>query len=98
MKLKTAIHRLNLDTNWSIIYEPFGILRGIRSNSENLMVQLIVKRKCVLMQAAYTGFDGRYKAVKNMRIIGVSWMANNKCGSAGDVIPQYAFDRDGPCE
>ncbi|MFK7784004.1 MAG: hypothetical protein AB8B56_02750 [Crocinitomicaceae bacterium] len=96
VRLKKGVKLLGLDTNFRVISEPPGKYRGVRSlEIDGWQVQLIVKKTLVNRRIKSKGV---YAGIKNKRIIGVSWMSPDKCDSKGEVIPQHAYNRFGPCD
>lgn len=98
-KIKQALRILELDSNWTIIHEPPMIAQGIRINEVNgYNIQLITERIPFSKFRKPKSKKMNYSRILRCRIIGVSWEIEGKCKSVGDIIPQYAFDKNGPCE
>ena len=95
MRLKRAVKILDLDTNFITISEPPGKFRGLQSDEiQGWQVQLIVEPALVNKKIKKYGV---YHRIKNKRIIGISWRSPENCRSIGEVIPQFAYDKFGPC-
>ena len=101
-KVKFAILALEIDTNWRIIFEPSNICRGIQTeNIENCEIQIYIERGSVppyKVRNTSKNYSSRYRRkLRSQKIIGVSWRIGGNCGSYGQVISYYAYDRFGPC-
>ncbi len=96
IRLQRAVKLLDLDTNFTTISEPPGKYRGVTFfEIEGWQVQLIVKRTLMNKEIKKHGV---YRGIKNKRIIGISWQSKEECKSIGEVIPQFAYDKYGPCK
>jgi hypothetical protein len=97
-KIKRAIKILDVDTNWTVIHEPPLIAQGVLTSEINgYKVQLITERIPMNKFRRNKSKKMDYSIILRYRIIGVSWEAEGKCRSVGDIIPQYAYDKYGPC-
>ena len=98
-KIKKAIESLDLDSNYTVIQEPPGIVRGIWIKEiEGYQIQLLTKRTVARQLSNKKTRKLNYAKILKLKIIGVSWQSVDKCNSVGDCIPQFAFDKYGPCE
>lgn len=98
-KIKWALKRLDIDSNWTVIHEPPMIAQGIRTAEINgYYLQLITKR--IPMSKLIKNKTKKIHSSKILRyrIIGVSWKTEGKCKSFGKILPQYAYDKFGPCD
>lgn len=97
-KIKRAIKILDIDTNWTVIHEPPMIAQGVRTTEiYGYKVQLITERIPISKFRKNKSKKMDYSIILKYRIIGVSWETVGKCRSVGDIIPQYAYDKYGPC-
>ena len=98
-KIKQAVKILDIDTNWTVIHEPPMIAQGVRTSEINgYKVQLITERIPMNKFRRHKSKKMDYSIILRYRIIGVSWETEGKCRSVGDIIPQYAYDKYGPCD
>jgi hypothetical protein len=98
-KIKKAFKLLDIDSNWTVIHEPPMIIQGVRVNNNEYEIQFITER------ISWSKFkkdketnQKKYSKIVNYKIIGISWRTIGKCKSIGDIIPQFAFDKFGPCD
>lgn len=98
-KISRALKLLDVDTNWTVIHEPPMIAQGVRTTEINgYKVQLITERIPMSKFRRNKSKKMDYSIILKYRIIGVSWETEGKCRSVGDIIPQYAYDKYGPCD
>lgn len=98
-KINRALKILAIDTNWTIIHEPPMISQGIQTTEiDGYKVQLITKRVPISKFRKNKSKKMDYSLILRYRIIGVTWETEGKCKSVGDIIPQYAYDKYGPCD
>jgi hypothetical protein len=97
-KIKQALKILDIGTNWTVIHEPLFIVQGVRTSEiDGYNVQLITKRITMNKFTKNKSKKADFSSILRYRIIGVSWKTEGKCRSVGDIIPQYAYDKYGPC-
>jgi hypothetical protein len=97
-KIKRALKILDIGTNWTVIHEPLFIVQGVRTTEiDGYNVQLITKRITMNKFTKNKSKKADFSSILRYRIIGVSWKTEGKCRSVGDIIPQYAYDKYGPC-
>jgi|SRR5690554_200038 len=98
-KINRALKILDIDTNWTVIHEPPMIAQGVRTTEiDGYKVQLITERIPMSKFRKNKSKKMNYSIILRYRIIGVSWETEGKCRSVGDIIPQYAYDKYGPCD
>lgn len=98
-RIKQALKILEIDSLWSVIHEPPMIAQGIQTGEINgYKVQLITERIPMIKIRKSQSSKMNTSFILRQRVIGASWETDGKCRSIGKVIPQYAYDRFGPCE